>query len=67
MEVGLKNILYHFIEVQAHFGMPRGAKTSLIFNKPNWVALHPNPNTTSEHAPQLKRNYWFGMVCKNKQ
>ena len=53
----MKNILYHFIEVQTHFGMPRGAKTSLVFNEPNWVALHPNPNTTSEHASQLKRNY----------
>ena len=38
-----------------HFGMPRGAKTSLALNELEWVAIHSNSNTTSKHVLQLAR------------
>ena len=30
----MKNILYLFIKGQTHFGVPRGAKMSLVLNEP---------------------------------
>ena len=30
----MKNILYQFIEGETHFGMPRGAKMSLVLHEP---------------------------------
>ena len=55
--VWTKNILYRFIEGQTHFGMLKGDKMSLARNKAKQVARHSNSITTSEHAPQVKRNY----------
>jgi hypothetical protein len=37
--------------------MPRGAKMSLALNELEQVALDADLNTTSEHAPQVQRNY----------
>jgi hypothetical protein len=34
VEVWTENILYRFMEGQAHFGMPRGAKMSLALHEP---------------------------------
>ena len=52
---------YQFIKGQTHFGMPRGAKMTLAVNETKYVALRSNSDTTSVHAPQLERNYRFGM------
>ena len=48
------------LRVKTHFSMPRGAKMNLAFNETQ--ALHSNASSTSEHAPQLKRNYLFWML-----
>jgi hypothetical protein len=53
----VKNILYQFIEGQTHVGMPRGAKMSMALAEPKQVALRSKLNTTSEHTPQVERNY----------
>ena len=53
----MKNILYQFIKGQTHMGMPRGAKMSMALTEPKQVALHSKSNTTSEHTPQVVRNY----------
>ena len=47
----MKNIPYWFIEGHTHWGVPRGARMSLILNEPKEFTLHSNSNTTSEHAP----------------
>ena len=52
----MKNILYWFIEGETHFGMPRGAKMSLAFNKSKQVT-HSNSSNISEHALQVERKY----------
>ena len=57
LDVCMKNILYHLIERQTHFGMPRGAKMSPTLIKPKKVAFESNTNTTSEYAPQVERDY----------
>ena len=54
---GLKNILYQFIKDQTHVGMPRGPKMSMALAEPKQVALRSKLNTTSEHTPQVERNY----------
>ena len=53
----MKNILYQFIKDQTHVGMPRGAKMSMALAEPKQVALRSKLNTTSEHTPQVERNY----------
>ena len=40
VEVWTKNFLFRFIEDHAHFGMPRGAKMSLIPNEPINIVLY---------------------------
>ena len=54
VEVWRKNTLYRFIQGQPHFGMPRRAKMSSTLNKPELVALHSNPHTTSKDAPEVE-------------
>ena len=57
LDVCMKNILYHLIQRQTHFRMPRGAQMSPTLIKPKKVAFESITNTTSEHAPQVERNY----------
>ena len=61
VEDWMKNILYQFIKDQTHVGMPRGPKMSMALAEPKQVALRSKLNTTSEHTPQVERNYWFPM------
>jgi hypothetical protein len=60
VEVWRKNTLYRFIQGQPHFGIPRRAKMSSTLNKPEAVALHSNPHTTSEDAPEVE---FFLFIC----
>ena len=50
------NILYQFLDLQTHFGMPRGAKMSKALNELNKIALHSKSNTTSEHATTSEKD-----------
>ena len=60
VEVWYKNILNRFIEGQTHFGMPSGAKMILILNEPHKIGCSSfNSTTTSRHATQVERNYWY--------
>jgi hypothetical protein len=52
----MKKILLWFTKGQTHFGMPRGAKTSLALHDQNRLIFHSNLNATSEHAPQVGKN-----------
>ena len=49
----MKNILYCVIEVQTHFGMPRGAKMSLDLNEATYNVSRSNSYTNSKHAPMI--------------
>jgi hypothetical protein len=35
----MNDILYQFIEGQAHYGMPECFQTSLVLNEPKWVTF----------------------------
>ena len=56
VEISTKNILNCLIKALTHLGMPRVAKVTLALNELKWVALHSNPYTTSECAPQVEKN-----------
>ena len=63
MEVCTKNILYRFIEGQTHFGMPRGAKTSLALNDPK-IGCSSFKFKHSLRACTASGKFFIQTVCK---
>ena len=52
---------------QTQIGMPRGARMSLTLDEFKYITLHSSSNTTSKHAIQVERNYWYSISLHQRK